>query len=71
MSVKARRTIRLGVRLRLRFEGVYSIVHFELHEEGGSVKIVFDQAGFPEEAGPHLEGGWAKMYWEPLKAYLE
>jgi len=52
-------------------DGIYSIVHFELHEEGGSVKIVFDQAGFPEEAGPHLEGGWTKMYWEPLKAYLE
>jgi activator of HSP90 ATPase len=51
-------------------EGVYSIVRFELSEEGGSTKIVFDQAGFPEEAGPHLEGGWAKMYWEPLKAYL-
>ena len=47
------------------------VVRFELHEEGGSVKIVFDQAGFPEEAGPHLEGGWTKMYWEPLKAYLE
>jgi len=42
----------------------------ELSEEGGSTKIVFDQAGFPAEAGPHLESGWAKMYWEPLKAYL-
>jgi hypothetical protein len=35
----------------LRFEGVYSIIRFELSEEGGSTKIVFDQAGFPEEAG--------------------
>jgi uncharacterized protein YndB with AHSA1/START domain len=52
-------------------DGVYSIVRFELSEEGGSTKIFFDQAGFPEEAGPHLEVGWAKMYWEPLKAYLE
>ncbi len=51
-------------------EGVYSIVRFELSEEGGSTNIVFDQAGFPEEAGPHLEAGWTKMYWEPLKAYL-
>ena len=51
-------------------EGVYSIARFELHEEGGSTKIVFDQAGFPEEAGPHLEGGWSKMYWDPLKTYL-
>ena len=51
-------------------EGVYSIARFELHEEGTSTKIVFDQAGFPEEAGQHLEGGWAKMYWEPLRHYL-
>jgi uncharacterized protein YndB with AHSA1/START domain len=62
--VQAWRSVKWG-------DGIYSIVHFELHEEGGSTKIVFDQAGFPEEAGPHLEGGWTKMYWEPLKAYLE
>jgi len=51
-------------------EGVYSIARFELREEGGWTTIVFDQAGFPEQAGPHLEGGWTKMYWEPLKTYL-
>jgi hypothetical protein len=34
------------------------------------MRIVFDQAGFPEEARPHLEGGWAKMYWEPPARYL-
>lgn len=51
-------------------EGVYSIARFELQEEGGATRIVFDQTGFPDEARPHLEGGWSKMYWEPLKAYL-
>jgi uncharacterized protein YndB with AHSA1/START domain len=61
--VQAWRSIKWG-------EGVYSIVRFELSEEGGSTKIIFDQAGFPEEAGPHLEGGWTKMYREPLNAYL-
>jgi uncharacterized protein YndB with AHSA1/START domain len=61
--VQAWRSVKWG-------EGVYSIVRFELSEEGGSTKIAFDQAGFPEEAGPHLESGWTKMYWEPLKAYL-
>jgi len=61
--VQAWRSVKWG-------EGVYSIVRFELSEVGGSTTIVFDQAGFPEEAGPHLESGWAKMYWEPLKAYL-
>jgi len=54
-----------------RDDGVCSIVRFELHDDGGKAKIVFDQAGFPEDARPHLESGWAKMYWEPLKAYLE
>jgi uncharacterized protein YndB with AHSA1/START domain len=52
-------------------EGVYSIVRFELHDESGSTRIVFDQAGSPEEAGSHLETGWAKMHWQPLNAYLE
>jgi len=30
-----------------------------------------DNAGFPADAAEHLEPGWHKMYWEPLKAYLE
>lgn len=51
-------------------EGVYSIVRFELIEEAGATTIVFDQAGFPDGAGPHLEGGWHQMYWEPLRKLL-
>ncbi len=51
-------------------EGVYSIARFELQQSDDSTKIVFDQAGFPEEAATHLEAGWGKMYWEPLKSYL-
>ena len=51
-------------------EGVYSIARFELTEEAGKTTIAFDQAGFPDEARPHLEGGWAKMYWEPLMSHL-
>jgi uncharacterized protein YndB with AHSA1/START domain len=51
-------------------EGVYSIVKFELSADGGGTKIALDQAGFPKDAGQHLEGGWHKMYWEPLKKYL-
>ncbi len=51
-------------------DGVYSIAKFELQENGKETKLVFDHAGFPAEQAPHLEGGWHKMYWEPLKAYL-
>ena len=51
-------------------EGVHSIVRFELTPEGTGTKLVFDQAGHPEEAQELLEGGWAQMYWQPMKAML-
>jgi uncharacterized protein YndB with AHSA1/START domain len=51
-------------------EGVYSIVRFELVPDGKGAKLIFDQAGFPDGAKTHLEGGWGKMYWEPLRKYL-
>ena len=51
-------------------EGVYSIVRFEMAEEGKSTRLVFDQTGYPPEAEQMLSGGWHKMYWEPMKAML-
>jgi len=51
-------------------EGVYSIVRFELSAQGPDTKLTLDHSAFPEGAGEHLEGGWHKMYWEPLKKYL-
>ncbi|MFM9886587.1 MAG: SRPBCC family protein [Burkholderiales bacterium] len=51
-------------------EGVYSIVRFELQAKGKSTNVVFDQSGFPATAKQELEGGWHKMYWEPLRKYL-
>ncbi len=51
-------------------DGVYSIVKFELAPAGKGTKLVFDQAGYPEEAQAMLEGGWHKMYWEPMQAML-
>jgi activator of HSP90 ATPase len=51
-------------------EGVYSIVKFELSPAGKGTKLVFDQAGHPKEAQAMLEGGWGKMYWEPMNAML-
>jgi len=51
-------------------DGIYSVARFELEPQGSGTRITFDQAGYPAEAREHLEAGWHKMYWEPLRAYL-
>ncbi len=51
-------------------EGVYSLVRFELAETGGQTRLTFDQAGYPDGAREMLEGGWHKMYWQPMDAML-
>ena len=51
-------------------DGTYSIVRFELEAKGTSTQLVFDQSGHPATAQQELEGGWHKMYWEPLRKYL-
>jgi hypothetical protein len=38
--------------------------------QGEATRLVFDQAGHPAEHQAHLEDGWQKMYWEPLRKYL-
>jgi len=50
--------------------GVYSIVKFELTEQGSDTKIIFDHTGFPEGKAQHLAEGWKANYWEPLQKYL-
>jgi uncharacterized protein YndB with AHSA1/START domain len=50
--------------------GVYSIAKFELIEEGGGTRIVFDHRGFPDGEWQHLAEGWKINYWEPLGKYL-
>ena len=52
-------------------KGVYSIVRFTLDKAGDETKVILDHSGFPDDAAEHLDGGWHKMYWEPLKAYCE
>ena len=42
--------------------GVYSIVRFELLEQGSGTKIVFDHKGFPNGLGEHLADGWKAHY---------
>ena len=56
-------------------EGTYSIVRFELQQQGAATRLVMDHVGFPEEMRAHLngempDGGWHRQYWEPLKKYL-
>ena len=52
-------------------DGVHSIVRFELTPAGKGTRIVFDQAGHPDDAQAMLEGGWQQMYWQPLQAMLK
>jgi uncharacterized protein YndB with AHSA1/START domain len=51
-------------------EGIYSIVHFEIVPAGTGTKLTMNHAGFPNDMREHLDGGWHKMYWEPLKKFL-
>jgi activator of HSP90 ATPase len=51
-------------------EGVYSVVRFDISESEGSTTLELTHSAYPEDAASHLEPGWHKMYWEPLKAYL-
>jgi activator of HSP90 ATPase len=50
--------------------GVYSIVRFELVEQGSGTRIVFDHTGFPKGAAESLSSGWKEHYWEPLNKLL-
>jgi len=51
-------------------ENVYSIVRFTLAAQGAGTRLTLDQDGFPADQRVHLEPGWPKMYWEPLRKYL-
>jgi len=50
--------------------GLYSIAHFELSDQGGSTKLVFNHTGFPEGQAEHLASGWQQNYWDPLTKFL-
>jgi len=50
--------------------GVYSIVRFELVARGAGTRIVLDHAGFTEDKWEHLNEGWPRNYWEPLRKFL-
>ncbi len=50
--------------------GDYSIAKFQLVEQGGGTKVVFDHTGFPKGKAEHLAEGWKINYWEPLEKSL-
>ncbi len=52
-------------------EGVYSMVKIELEAKGSGTRLILDHSGFPEENREHLDGGWPRMYWDPIKKYLQ
>ena len=50
--------------------GVYSIISFQLTQEGAGTRIIFDHAGFPKGQAEHLASGWQEHYWDPLAKFL-
>ncbi len=52
-------------------KGFFSTVHIELEEHDGTTMINFNHLGVPEEHSGWLTEGWKRIYWEPLKEYLE
>ena len=50
--------------------GVYSMVRFQLDDQGSATKLIFNHAGFPQGAAVHLAPGWWSHYWGPLQKYL-
>jgi uncharacterized protein YndB with AHSA1/START domain len=50
--------------------GVFTIVKFQLNEEGSGTRLVFDQTAIPQGHADHLAPGWKSHYWESLQKYL-
>ena len=50
--------------------GMYSIVRFELMDQGTGCKLVFDHTGFPAGEAQHLADGWKVNYWQPMAKVL-
>ena len=50
--------------------GEYSIVRFELSDDGAGCKLVFDHTGFPAGEAQHLADGWKLNYWQPMAKAL-
>jgi uncharacterized protein YndB with AHSA1/START domain len=50
--------------------GAHSVVRFELSREGSGTKLTLDHDAVADDQASHIDAGWEKMYWEPLRKYL-
>ncbi|HZL27714.1 MAG TPA: SRPBCC family protein [Acidobacteriaceae bacterium] len=50
--------------------GLYSLVRFELKDQGPNTTLVLDHSSFPAGGFTHLSQGWREHYWGPLSKYL-
>jgi activator of HSP90 ATPase len=50
--------------------GIFSVVKFQLADQGSGTKLIFDHVGFPQGLGQHLAEGWTGNYWQPLAKFL-
>jgi uncharacterized protein YndB with AHSA1/START domain len=50
-------------------DGANYMVRFELKAQDGGTRLILDHWDFPEDNREHLDAGWPRMYWEPLKKY--
>src|SRR5450432_2803265 len=50
--------------------GSHTLVKFELSPEGKGTKLTLDHDAVTDEQVPHLDAGWEKMYWEPMRKFF-
>jgi len=51
-------------------DGFDSTVRIELKAQNGGTRLVLEHSDFPEGNREHLDAGWPRMYWEPLKKHF-
>ena len=51
-------------------DGISSVVRIQLKAQSGGTRLILDHSDFPEDNRDHLDAGWPRMYWEPLKKHL-
>ena len=50
--------------------GAWSIVKFEIKEQGPETRLILDHTGFPDGQSESLRTGWNEHYWDPLKKFF-
>jgi activator of HSP90 ATPase len=50
--------------------GVYSVIKYELKQQGSETLLVFEHTGFPDSMREQIDNGWTSFYWEPMKKFF-